>query len=202
MSFDECMVESMVGYRWDEVRETERITDFYYDNERAPGYFGFIEEGGYTRLAYVSHGDGYSDEIDNIMRRLPDISALDTMFKLSGWNFDEFVDSLVEVLVKDEDEAKHFCVDFASGDECYRITYETDFRSKKNKDKTLHVALQIIDESGYCPGVFFDERLVPNRLRDALYEIPSSDMDDWQKLMCIEGIMSAWGYENTSECTL
>ena len=202
MSFDDHEIERMVGYRWREVCETEHITSIHYKDERAPGYFGVVEEEGYTRLAYVDYGDGYSDEIDKIMRRLPDTSALDTMFKLSGWDFEDFVDSLVEVLAKDEDEEENFYIVLEETDEDYHVTYETDFRSRKDKDKTFHVALQVISEGAHSSDIFFDERLLPNRLRDALYDVVGSDKDDWQKLMCIEGIMSAWGYENVSEYTL
>lgn len=202
MSFDEVMLDNLDGTRWKEKRDTEYRTEFHFKGSYTMCYFGLTKERDCEYFCYAGEADESSGALNAYVSRIPENSTLDTMFNLAYGDFEEFLGSLVNVLTEGRDDAEDFWIENDGVDEDYHVTYEADFRDRKNKDDVIHISFQVVDECEYSPEIFFDERRLPNLLRDALYEIPSSDMDDWLKLMCIEGIMSAWGYENVSECTI
>ncbi|WP_348701881.1 hypothetical protein [Turicimonas muris] len=202
MSFDGVMLNRLGGTRWKEKRNTEYRTEFHFKGSYTMCYFDLTKERDCEYFSYTGEADDSSGVLNAYISRIPESSTLDTMFNLAYGDFEEFLDSLVNVLTEGRDDAEDFWIETVGKDEDYHVTYEADFRDRKDKDNVIHISFQVVAECEYSPEVFFNERLVPNRLCGALYEIPNSNMNDWQKLMCIEGIMSAWGYENVSEYTL
>lgn len=201
-TFDEVMLENLIDTRWKEKRDTEYRTEFHFKDLHTMCYFSLTKERDCEDFYYTGEADVSNKALNDYISRIPDNSTLNTMFNLSCGDFEEFLDSLINVLTEGRDDAEDFWITTEGVDEDYQITYEADFRSRKNKDKVVHIYFRDCSLYEDCQEISFDESLLPNRLRDVLYEVPSSNMNDWQKLMCIEGIMSAWGYENTSEYTL
>lgn len=202
MSFDEVMLNRLGGTRWKETRETEYRAEFHFKDLYTTCYFSLTKERDCENFYYTGEGDVSSKALNDYISRIPDNSTLDTMFNLACGNFEEFLGSLVNVLTEGREDAEDFWIITEGVDEDYQITYEANFRSRKDKDKVIHIYFRDCSQYEDCQEISFDESLVPNRLRDVLYEIPNSSINDWLKLMCIEGIMSAWGYESVSECTL